>query len=146
MTKQKLITVDQLSEVDSVGANLFELLDPPCCVYLQGDLGTGKTTLCQSIVKAAGSHSVVTSPTYNLIHEYSVPDLTIYHMDLYRLEDPAEIEFLGIQDLWQSNSLFLIEWAERGLGYIPKPNFIVSIEPGDETNPESRRILIVENS
>ena len=116
-----------LAQTKEFGETLWETISAPSCVYLEGGLGAGKTTLCQAIIESAGYSGSVTSPTYNLIHEYKVGAITIYHMDLYRLEDPAELEYLGVADLWNGSSIFLVEWAERGLGYLPMPNFRVSI-------------------
>ena len=118
-----------LAATQALGALLFEQLDFPACIYLQGTLGAGKTSLCQAIVNAAGYSGVVTSPTYNLIHEYAVPGGIIYHMDLYRLDDPSELEYLGLADLWQSNSLFLIEWPDKGEGFLPPPDYQITIQP-----------------
>ena len=115
-------------DTDAIGAELFKQFVLPSCVYLTGDMGVGKTSLCQAIIRAAGYTGAVTSPTYNLIQEYAVNAGTIYHMDLYRIEDPAELEYLGLEDLWQERSLFLIEWPSRGGGYLHKADHTISIE------------------
>ena len=132
----KTYQCNSLSETQAVGAELLELLSYPACVYLQGQMGAGKTSLCQGIIQAAGYSGLVTSPTYNLIHEYPVATGIIYHLDLYRLEDPAELEFLGLADLWQDDSLILVEWPDKGLGYLQAADFIISIqsETGQDDN------------
>lgn len=123
----KRFTSNDLAATRRIGEKLAALLPFPACVYLTGQMGAGKTTLSQSIILALGYRGVVTSPTYNLIQEYPVAKGVIYHMDLYRLDDPAELEFLALSDLWGARSLFLIEWPENGLGYLQKPSHEISI-------------------
>lgn len=103
-----------LKETENIATSIANSLSFPSCVYLQGELGAGKTTLCQFIIKVLGYQGAVTSPTYNLIQEYQVDSGMVYHMDLYRLQDPGELEFLGINELWSERSVFLIEWPNRG--------------------------------
>ena len=117
-----------LAQTAEVGKQIHDLLSAPACVYLRGDLGTGKTTLCQSIIAAFGVTETVTSPTYNLIHEYSHRKGVIYHMDLYRIDDPSELEFLALNDLWADNSIFLVEWPDKGGRYLQPPSHEVLID------------------
>ncbi|MBX2846675.1 MAG: tRNA (adenosine(37)-N6)-threonylcarbamoyltransferase complex ATPase subunit type 1 TsaE [Acidiferrobacterales bacterium] len=117
-----------LVETDQIGRQLAAEFVPPCCIYLQGDLGAGKTTLCKTIIQNLGYQGVVTSPTYNLIQEYPIANATIYHMDLYRLNSAAELEFLAITDLWTQDSLFLIEWPSNGQGYLPAATHRIDIK------------------
>ena len=140
---------NNVNETKTIGADLFALFRLPACVYLVGDMGVGKTTLCQAIIEAAGYCGVITSPTYNLIQEYEVEAGTIYHMDLYRLEDPAEIEFLGLDDLWHRKSLFLIEWPSKGLGHLRSADLTISISltGSEEQNSEigERRLITLDS-
>lgn len=119
---------DSLHHTAQIGKQIHDLLRAPGCVYLRGDLGTGKTTLSQSIIAAFGVTETVTSPTYNLIHEYGFGKSVIYHMDLYRINDASELEFLALNDLWADNSIFLIEWPDKGIGYLPAPSHEILIE------------------
>jgi tRNA threonylcarbamoyladenosine biosynthesis protein TsaE len=89
-------------------------------VYLQGELGTGKTTIARSLLHALGVTGKVRSPTYTLIDNYVLPSLTCVHIDLYRVQSLSEVEELGIRDLVGPGSLMLIEWPEKGEGAIPK--------------------------
>ena len=136
----KTYVCENLTETQAVGRELWNMFGLPACIYLHGEMGAGKTSLCQSIILAAGYPGVVTSPTYNLIHEYPVPAGTIYHMDLYRLDDPSELEFLGMEDLWQNDSLFLIEWPENGQRALQVADFHLSIEPTTVDSDGQRRI------
>lgn len=119
---------NSLADTEKAGSSIASQLIFPACVYLNGKMGAGKTTLTKSIIRSLGYEGEVTSPTYNLIQEYQVTQGTVYHMDLYRLEDPAEIEYLAIEDLWSDNCLFLIEWAEKGLGYLRPPTHKIDIK------------------
>lgn len=131
-----------LTETNKIGQSIYAQLRWPSCVYLVGDLGAGKTALCQSIISAAGYSGVVTSPTYNLIQEYPVAAGIIYHLDLYRLEDPGELEYLGLSDLWSDTSLFLIEWPENGAGFLQAADLTIDISVVTEKTEESRIIKI----
>jgi tRNA threonylcarbamoyladenosine biosynthesis protein TsaE len=131
-----------LLDTGKAGADIASHLTFPACVYLIGEMGAGKTTLTKSIIQAFGYEGEVTSPTYNLIQEYKVEQGTIYHMDLYRLEDPSEIEFLAIEDLWSEHSLFLIEWPERAGKYLRKPSHEIVISKKFDQSEGARNIIL----
>lgn len=103
-------------ETVALGRSIAPQLTPPKLVLLRGELGAGKTTLVKGIAKAfqAAEQEEVTSPTFTLIHEYRGPEITIYHIDLYRIETERELGTLGIDDLLRDErNLVLIEWGEK---------------------------------
>jgi tRNA threonylcarbamoyladenosine biosynthesis protein TsaE len=102
-------------ETIAFGRTLTELLSPPKLVLLRGDLGAGKTTLVKGIAAGfeAAQEDDVTSPTFTLVHEYRGPRAHLYHIDLYRIDTPRELETLGLDDLRSDNGLLLIEWGEK---------------------------------
>jgi tRNA threonylcarbamoyladenosine biosynthesis protein TsaE len=96
-------------------------------VHLRGDLGTGKTTLVRGILRGLGHRGAVKSPTYTLIEPYEPGGLPVYHLDLYRLGDPEELEYLGLRDLLGGEALLLVEWPERAAAALPPPDLEVRI-------------------
>ena len=109
------------------GERLGRLLARRLVVYLDGDLGTGKTTLVRGILRGLGYGGPVRSPTYTLIEPYELPAARVYHLDLYRLSDPEELEYLGLRDLSGEDALLLIEWPERGVGTLPPADLTIRI-------------------
>ena len=109
------IITHSADETIAFGRTMTELLTPPKLVLLRGDLGAGKTTLVKGIAAAfeAAAEEDVTSPTFTLVHEYRGPRANLYHIDLYRIDTPRELETLGLDDLRSENSILLIEWGEK---------------------------------
>lgn len=108
-------TTNSPEETIALGRELASLLAPPKTVVLRGDLGAGKTTLVKGIAEGfdAASQDDVTSPTFTLIHEYRGPAATLYHIDLYRIDTPWELDTLALDDLMTDSSVLLIEWGEK---------------------------------
>ena len=102
-------------ETIAFGRELAAQLAPPKIVLLRGDLGAGKTTMVKGIAQAfaAAEQEDVTSPTFTLIHEYRGPEVTVYHIDLYRIDTEKELATLAIDDLIDDRSVVLIEWGEK---------------------------------
>ncbi len=112
---------------EALGGVLANLIEAPCIIYLSGELGAGKTTLARGMLRGFGHLGRVKSPTYTLLEPYPLGEGQCYHLDLYRLADPEELVFLGIEDLLQPDAVLLVEWPERGFGVLPAPDLSVEI-------------------
>lgn len=112
---------------EALGHALAVHAPPRAVVFLEGDLGAGKTTLARAFLRALGVTGAVRSPTYTLIERYVVPSGEIAHLDLYRIADPGELEFLGLDDLAADARLWLVEWPERVAGALPAPDLHVHL-------------------
>ena len=101
------------------GACLAAALGAGGIITLRGNLGSGKTTLSRGLLRALGHKGAVKSPTYTLVEPYEIGVRKIFHYDLYRLNDPAELEYLGLRDFIDNQALTLIEWPEKGEPLLP---------------------------
>jgi tRNA threonylcarbamoyladenosine biosynthesis protein TsaE len=110
---------------EAVGGCLAMNCAAPFIVYLEGDLGTGKTTLVRGFLRQLGYTGRVKSPTYTLLEPYEFEDRFYYHFDLYRLADPRELDYLGVEDLLNTDTVLLIEWPEKGEGVLPQADLII---------------------
>lgn len=108
---------------------MARVLHPGMTIYLEGDLGAGKTTLTRGILRGLGFAGRVKSPTYTLVESYTVSSLYLYHFDLYRFSDPAEWEDAGFRDYFNPHSVCLIEWADKAEGFLPAPDWIIFLSP-----------------
>lgn len=113
--------------MEDLGQSLSRSAKRPGVIYLRGDLGTGKTTLVRGLLRGFGYHGKVKSPTYTLVEPYPIDGLTIYHLDLYRLGSPEELEWIGIRDLLGESALLLVEWPEQGDGVLPPADLVISL-------------------
>lgn len=117
---------------EALGAALAPPLSKGGCVLLSGDLGAGKTTWVRAMLRALGHDGPVRSPTYAIVEPYRIGDLDVYHLDLYRIADPGELEFLGLRDWLLPDSLMLVEWPEHADGWLPEPDLALRFDHLDD--------------
>lgn len=127
-------------ELKAWGVELGRGTMPPLLITLTGELGTGKTTLVQSICAGYGVVEEVTSPTYALVHQYSAPKSAVFHIDLYRIESPEQLTNIGWDEIVAARALVLVEWPERAGTRLPENHLPIDLDylPNDP----SRRILL----
>ena len=128
------------TELKAWGQELGRGASPPLLITLTGELGAGKTTLAQSICLGYGVSEEVTSPTYALVHQYSAPKSAVFHVDLYRIESPAQLTNIGWDEIIVARALILVEWPERAGTRLPDDHLPIDLDyvPGDP----ARRILL----
>jgi len=136
------VFVKTQEETERLGMKLAKVLKPGSVVALCGDLGAGKTTLTKAIAKGLGITSLVTSPTFTIIHEYKEGRLPFYHFDVYRLDDEEELHELGYEEYFYGDGVSVVEWADRVEGCLPKDAIRIKIFYGDG---ENERIFHIEN-
>ena len=124
------VVTHSAEETIAFGRTLTNLLGPPKLVLLRGELGAGKTTLIKGIAAGfqAASEEDVTSPTFTLVHEYRGPEANLYHIDLYRVDTPRQLETLGLDDLIAGNSVLLIEWGEKFARFVRDRDVEITLE------------------
>ena len=141
--KNKL-TLSSLEDTKKLGQELAkEILkrkgEASFVVFLDGDLGTGKTTLVKEIIFALGVKEKVKSPTFTIIEPYELNNENIYHVDLYRIIDPTELEIIGLREyLNESNAIIFIEWPEKSYGYLKKFDLKISLKHSSEKERKCR--------
>jgi tRNA threonylcarbamoyladenosine biosynthesis protein TsaE len=121
------LDLPDVAATEALGRALARTLPPRAVVYLEGDLGAGKTTLARALLQALGVIGPVRSPTYTLIERYATAAGEFAHLDLYRIADPEELLYLGLDDLAESVRLWLVEWPERGRGTLPRADLRLAL-------------------
>ncbi len=117
--------------MDRFGRAVAEELQPPLVLYLQGDLGAGKTTLVRGVLRGLGVTGACKSPTYTLVEPYEVAQGQVFHFDLYRLQSPEELDFIGLRDYVDQEAICLFEWPERAGGMLPPADLVLRLRPRD---------------
>lgn len=109
-------------------ANALAKTNPAGSLWLSGDLGVGKTTFTRYLLRELGHTGAVKSPTYTLVEPYNIKGKPVYHADLYRLNNPEELDFIGFFEYFdETDSLIIIEWASRAETVLPKPDITINI-------------------
>ncbi|NQY51660.1 MAG: tRNA (adenosine(37)-N6)-threonylcarbamoyltransferase complex ATPase subunit type 1 TsaE [Piscirickettsiaceae bacterium] len=123
----KIFLVDELATF-KLGKKLAQLCPhTQFIIFLEGELGSGKTTFSRGILQELGTNRAVKSPTYALTERYDLAKHTVFHIDLYRISDPEELNYLGLEDYFSNNAIYLIEWASKGGNNLPNPDLIIDI-------------------
>lgn len=122
-----LVGLDSEAQQEAFGARLAAVCHTPMLIFLHGDLGAGKTTLTRGFLRGLGFHGAVKSPTYTLIEPYLLGGQQVYHLDLYRVGDPGELEYLGLRELLDEPVALLIEWPENGKDWLPAADMEIDI-------------------
>lgn len=120
------------AELADWAARLASGLQAGTVIFLQGDLGAGKTTLARALLRALGWQGSVKSPTYTLVESYPLAAFTLHHSDLYRIAEADELEAIGLRDQLNDESVWLIEWPERGIGFLPEPDLRIVLSGSGE--------------
>lgn len=123
---------------ENLGAALATALFPGLVVYLEGDLGAGKTTLVRALLQKRGHSGSVKSPTYSLVEVYVVSRLYLYHFDFYRFLSPEEFEDAGLEEYFRDDAICLVEWPDKAAGYVPRADVRVRLEH----DPAGRRCAL----
>jgi|TARA_B100001029_G_scaffold23595_2_gene16229 tRNA threonylcarbamoyladenosine biosynthesis protein TsaE len=136
---------NQTIEAGSAFSNnlLGKNLSRSIVIFLEGNLGAGKTTFTKGLMKGLGYEELVKSPTYNLVEIHETESLKVFHFDLYRINNPHELEEIGIGEyLDEKNSICIFEWPENAQSLLPQPDYTIEIEHSDDTQLDRRNIRI----
>ncbi len=116
------LTIPDESATSTLGQQLAPHLHPGMVIWLDGDLGAGKTTLVRAVLRALGHAGPVKSPTYTLVEVYVVSSIYLYHFDFYRFSEAEEFEDAGLGEYFREDAICLVEWPEKAAGYVPEPD------------------------
>lgn len=133
------VTTESTVQTELLGEQLGAWLQPGDVVLLHGDLGAGKTTLAKGIARALGVRDTVSSPSFALVNEYALPHISLFHLDLYRLADPADLESIGFAELTSTeDGIAIVEWPERAGAMLPDCYLLVELTYAGEGRREIR--------
>ena len=127
-TLDNTFIIKSLEDLAQLSKKLSNILKIGDIVYLEGNLGAGKTTMVQNIMRNLGVTGSIKSPTFTLVETYEIHNMVLQHFDLYRLADPEELEWIGIRDYFDQKHITFIEWPKKGFSCIPDPTWTISIK------------------
>lgn len=130
----RIFSLADETETEKLGQKLAKVLSSRICIFLEGDLGAGKTTFTRGLIRAMGYTGIVKSPTYTLVESYEFDACSVYHFDLYRLADPEELEYIGVRDYFNDKSVVVVEWPDKGDGVLPEPDLVITINYEKESS------------
>lgn len=135
------IILETPEDTEALGATLSQALPKRCLLFLYGELGAGKTTLMRGLLRALGHQGAVKSPTYTLVEEYEINARRVFHFDLYRLKDPEELEWMGMDDYLNQEALCCLEWPQMGDGFLPTADVEVRLSYVDQQRSAQIKVL-----
>ena len=127
----KIVAPDEEAML-ALGSHLSQLLKGSGAVFIRGQLGAGKTTLCRGLLRAMGHSAAVKSPTFTMVEPYEIGASIVFHFDLYRLSDPGELDYIGIDEYFAGGGLCLVEWPEKAVGCLPQHDLEIFIDVSGE--------------
>jgi tRNA threonylcarbamoyladenosine biosynthesis protein TsaE len=122
------ITLADSDATENLGRLLAHTKPDAGVLHLRGEIGAGKSTLVRALLRELGVSGPIKSPTYTLIERYALNKGEAVHLDLYRIAAASELDFLGLDDVAENAALWLVEWPDRGLGYLPKADVVLTIQ------------------
>ena len=125
MSSKQIFTSE--AQLTAFASKIALFLEPGDVVYLRGELGTGKTAFARAIIQQRGAADSVTRPTFTLIETYHLNDVSVVHLDLYRIESDAQMEGIGLRDYLDGHWICLIEWPDRAPRMLPDPDLIIDL-------------------
>ena len=139
---EKMLAIGSPGMMNTAVEAVKEALRPGNIVFLKGPLGAGKTTFVRAAMEYLGSEDLVASPSFALINVYRTPEFPVAHFDLYRLEGEDDLETIGSDEFLDGNHLIFVEWPDKGAGFFPAPDRVITLSLAD--NGESRIMKILE--
>lgn len=136
----KTILLNTAEDTENAAAEIAVTIKPPAIIFLEGQLGAGKTTFVRGFLRGCGYAGLVKSPTFTLIETYDMQSTMVLHADLYRIKSEDELEAMGFRDYFNPNTIALIEWASMAPNWLPKPSLICSLTIPD--NGQGRMLEI----
>jgi len=130
----------------ALGRELAPLLVSGMVVWLNGELGAGKTTLARALLRGVGHTGAVKSPTYTLVEVYVVSSLYWYHFDFYRFNEPEEFEDAGLGEYFRGDAVCLVEWPEKAIGYVPSADLVLDFRFAGSSPESGRELVLLANS